>query len=53
MYKRTEYKTIRSREVDEGLDKFRRLFDPTVLFIVSDGDIGAEEFLSMDLTKLF
>ncbi|MCD8301927.1 MAG: AAA family ATPase [Prevotellaceae bacterium] len=37
----------------EGLDKFRRKFNPTAAFIVGDGGIGAEEFLSMDITKLF
>lgn len=37
----------------DGLDKFRQLFNPKVSFIVGDGGIGAEEFLSMDLTKLF
>ena len=37
----------------EGLDKFRKLFHPTASFIVGDGGIGAEDFLSMDLNKLF
>ncbi|MGN0310821.1 MAG: ATP-binding protein [Bacteroides sp.] len=37
----------------EGLDKFRELFHPTASFIVGDGGIGAEDFLSMDLNKLF
>lgn len=37
----------------EGLDKFRQMFNPTAAFIVGDGGISAEEFLSMNLTKLF
>ena len=37
----------------EGLQKFRELFHPTQAFIVGDGGISAEEFLSMDLRKLF
>lgn len=37
----------------EGLDKFRQLFNPTASFIVGDGGIGAEDFLSMDIRKLF
>ena len=37
----------------EGLDKFRRLFHPQSAFIVGDGGISAEDFLSMDLLKLF
>lgn len=36
-----------------GLDKFRELFKPTASFIVGDGGVKAEEFLSMDLTGLF
>lgn len=36
-----------------GLDKFRQLFNPTASFIVGDGGIGAEDFLSMDIRKLF
>ncbi len=36
-----------------GLDKFRELFKPTTSFIVGDGGINAEEFMSLDLTKLF
>lgn len=36
-----------------GLDKFRQLFNPTASFIVGDGGIGAEDFLSMDMRKLF
>ncbi len=35
-----------------GLDKFREIFKPTASFIVGDG-IKAEEFLSMDFTRLF
>ena len=37
----------------EGLDKFREFFKPTSSFIVGDGGIKAEEFMSMDLGKLF
>ena len=37
----------------EGLDKFRELFKSTSSFIVGDGGIKAEEFMSMDLMKLF
>ena len=37
----------------EGLDKFRKLFHPQSAFIVGDGGISAEDFLSMDLRKLF
>lgn len=36
-----------------GLDKFRQLFHPAAAFIVGDGGIGADEFLTMDITKLF
>ena len=36
-----------------GLDKFRKLFNPQTAFIVGDGGISAEDFLSMDLRKLF
>lgn len=37
----------------EGLDKFRQLFKPQSAFIVGDGGISAEDFLSMDIRKLF
>ena len=37
----------------EGLDKFREIFKPTSSFIVGDGGIKVEEFMSMDLMKLF
>ena len=36
-----------------GLDKFRKLFNPQSAFIVGDGGVSAEDFLSMDLRKLF
>ena len=36
-----------------GLDKFREFFKPASSFIVGDGGIKTEEFMSMDLTKLF
>ena len=37
----------------DGLDKFRKLFNPQSAFIVGDGGISAEDFLSMDVRKLF
>ena len=37
----------------EGLDKFKELFKPQASFIVGDGGIGAEEFFSMEIKKLF
>ena len=37
----------------EGLEKFRELFKPQKSFIIGDGGIGAEEFFSMDIKKLF
>lgn len=37
----------------EGLDKFRQLFNPRTSFVVGDGGIGVEDFLSMDIRKLF
>jgi predicted AAA+ superfamily ATPase len=37
----------------EGLDKFRQLFNPKSLFIVGDGGVSVEDFLLMDLRKLF
>ena len=45
---KTMYKTA-------GLDKFRQIFCPKSSFIVGDGGIGigVEEFLSMDISKLF
>ena len=36
-----------------GLSKFRELFNPHRAFIVGEGGISAEDFLSMDLRKLF
>ena len=36
-----------------GLDKFRKLFKPQAAFIVGDGGISAEDFLSVDIRKLF
>ena len=36
-----------------GLDKFNELFKPHKSFIVGDGGISIEDFLMMDLTKLF
>ncbi len=37
----------------EGLETFKRMFNPKTSFIVGDGGISAEDFFSMDLTKLF
>ncbi len=37
----------------EGLEKFIEKFNPQEAFIVGDGGIRPEEFLSMDLRKLF
>lgn len=37
----------------DGLDRFRQMFKPDAAFIVGDGGISPEEFLSMDLNKLF
>lgn len=37
----------------DGLDKFKSLFHPKSAFIVGDGGISAEEFLGMDINKLF
>lgn len=36
-----------------GLDKFKEFFAPQSSFIVGEGGINAEEFLSMDIKKLF
>lgn len=36
-----------------GLSKFKEMFNPKTAFVVGDGGISAEEFLSMDLNKLF
>lgn len=37
----------------EGLDKFRQMFKPKSSLIVGDGGISAEDFLSMDIHRLF
>lgn len=37
----------------EGLEKFRRLFNPRQSIIVGDGGVSAEEFLEMDINALF
>ena len=37
----------------EGLEKFRQLFHPAASFIVGDGGIPAEDFLSIDIRQLF
>ena len=37
----------------DGLEKFKQKFNPKAAFIVGDGGIKPEEFLTMDLRKLF
>ena len=37
----------------EGLEKFKTSFNPKSAFIVGDGGISAEDFLSMNLRSLF
>ena len=37
----------------KGLDAFRKMFHPKQAFIVGDGGISAEDFLTMDIRKLF
>lgn len=37
----------------KGLEIFKNLFSPQASFIVGDGGISAEDFLTMDLRKLF
>lgn len=37
----------------KGLEVFKNLFSPQAAFIVGDGGISAEDFLTMDLKKLF
>lgn len=36
-----------------GLEKFKQIFQPKKAFIVGDGGISIEDFLSMDIRKLF
>lgn len=36
-----------------GLNKFKELFHPQSAFIVGDGGLSAEDFLSMDVVELF
>lgn len=36
-----------------GLDKFKEMFKPKRAFIVGDGGMSAEDFLSLDIRKLF
>lgn len=42
-----------SQKRTEGLDVFRQKFSPKTAFIVGDGGIAAEEFLTMDINSLF
>lgn len=37
----------------EGLDVFKKMYHPSQAFIVGDGGIRAEDFLTMDIRKLF
>ena len=37
----------------EGLNVFREKFNPKSAFIVGDGGISAEEFLTMDIREIF
>ena len=37
----------------KGLDQFKQLFNPKSAFIVGDGGVSVEDFLTMDLRKLF
>ena len=36
-----------------GLETFQKMFKPQSALIIGDGGISAEEFLSMDIRKLF
>ncbi len=36
-----------------GLNKFKERFHPLSAFIVGDGGLSAEDFLSMDIVELF
>ena len=36
-----------------GLNKFKQLYNPKTSFIVGDGGISVEDFLMMDINKLF
>jgi predicted AAA+ superfamily ATPase len=47
-----EVKSNSAKRTD-GLDRFKQLFHPQSSFIVGDGGIAAEDFLSMDIRKLF
>lgn len=42
-----------SEKWTDGLSKFRETFHPAASFIVGDGGISAEDFLTMDVVKLF
>lgn len=42
-----------ARKRTAGLEKFRSMYTPATAFIVGDGGIKAEEFLSMELLTLF
>lgn len=37
----------------KGLDRFKQLFNPKRAFVVGEGGISVEDFLTMDLRKLF
>jgi uncharacterized protein len=36
-----------------GMDRFKEMFNPKIAFIVGDGGMSAEDFLSMDIRNLF
>lgn len=42
-----------SEKRTEGLEKFKELYSPKEAFIVGDGGIPVENFLSMDINRLF
>lgn len=42
-----------SEQRTEGLDVFRQRFSPKAAFIVGDGGISPEEFMTMDINSLF
>lgn len=42
-----------SEKHTEGLDRFRQMFNPKESILVGSGGMAAEDFLSMDLSRLF
>ena len=47
-----EIKSNREKNT-RGLEKFKQLFNPKRAFVVGEGGISVEDFLTMDLRKLF